>query len=45
MRAQAGGDNKDTSVDLQVMNQGNQGMAVERRPRRLAVDVSPFGKC
>lgn len=44
VRAQAGGDNKDTSVDLQVMNPDNQGTAVDRRPRRLAVDVSPFAQ-
>nr|P30222.1 RecName: Full=Small heat shock protein, chloroplastic; Flags: Precursor [Petunia x hybrida]CAA38037.1 heat shock protein [Petunia x hybrida] len=45
--AQATGDNKDTSVDVHVSNnnQGgnNQGSAVERRPRRMALDVSPFG--
>ncbi|KAG5617350.1 hypothetical protein H5410_017174 [Solanum commersonii] len=40
--AQATGDNKDTSVDV---HQGgnNQGTAVERRPTRMALDVSPFG--
>lgn len=40
----SGGDGKATSLDVQV-NQGNQnrGSAVERRPRRLALDVSPFG--
>ncbi|KAF2299494.1 hypothetical protein GH714_032241 [Hevea brasiliensis] len=42
VRAQAG-ENKDTSVDVQVSNQGNQGLAVDKRPRTLAVDVSPFG--
>ncbi|GLU12089.1 hypothetical protein SLE2022_287960 [Rubroshorea leprosula] len=44
VRAQqgSGGDNKDTSVDVQV-NKGNQGTAVERRPKRWAVDISPFG--
>nr|AIX87514.1 heat shock protein 21 [Lycium barbarum] len=44
--AQATGDNKDTSVDVHVSSgQGgnNQGTAVERRPRRMALDVSPFG--
>ncbi|XVE64480.1 hypothetical protein DITRI_Ditri07aG0104100 [Diplodiscus trichospermus] len=41
-RAQAAGDNKDTSVDVHV-NKGNQGTAVEKRPKQLAVDVSPFG--
>ncbi|XP_008234657.1 PREDICTED: small heat shock protein, chloroplastic [Prunus mume] len=39
VRAQAGGDGK---LDVQV-NQGNQGTEVERRPRRLAGDISPFG--
>ncbi|KAJ6418878.1 hypothetical protein OIU84_002117 [Salix udensis] len=44
VRAEAGGDHKDTSVDVHVNQQGNnQGKAVERRPRKLAVDVSPFG--
>ncbi|MBA0796084.1 hypothetical protein Gohar_006882 [Gossypium harknessii] len=44
VRAQAAGDNnKDTSVDVHV-NKDNQGTAVEKRPRGLAVDVSPFGK-
>nr|UQK84916.1 HSP21 [Paeonia suffruticosa] len=42
----SGGDGKATSLDVQV-NQGNQnqnkGSAVERRPRRLALDISPFG--
>ncbi|KAG9142368.1 hypothetical protein Leryth_016847 [Lithospermum erythrorhizon] len=44
-------DNKDTSVDVHVSsspgksnNNNNQGTSVERsRPRKLAVDVSPFG--
>ena len=40
VRAQAGGDGK---LDVQV-NQGNQGTDVEKRPGRLAVDISPFGK-
>lgn len=40
VRAQEG-DGKDSAVDVQV-SQG-QGTSVERRPRRLAVDVSPFG--
>lgn len=39
VKAEAGGDGKDTAVDVQV----NRG-AVEKRPRRLAVDASPFGK-
>ncbi|XAR52155.1 hypothetical protein NMG60_11020078 [Bertholletia excelsa] len=45
VRAQAAGENKDTAVDVQVSKQGSQhqGSAVERRPSRLAVDVSPFG--
>ncbi|XP_021290181.1 small heat shock protein, chloroplastic [Herrania umbratica] len=42
VRAEAAGDNKDTSVDVHV-NKNNQGRAVEKRPKRLAVDVSPFG--
>ncbi|KAG4187609.1 hypothetical protein ERO13_A08G104100v2 [Gossypium hirsutum] len=43
VRAQAVGDNnKDTSVDVHV-NKDNKGTVVEKRPRRLAVDVSPFG--
>lgn len=43
VRAQEG-DKKDSAVDVQVSksDQG-QGTSVERRPRRLAVDVSPFG--
>ncbi|KAF9671048.1 hypothetical protein SADUNF_Sadunf12G0006300 [Salix dunnii] len=44
VRAEAGGDQKDTLVDVHVNQQGNnQGKAVERRPRKLAVDISPFG--
>ncbi|KAG6752624.1 hypothetical protein POTOM_042646 [Populus tomentosa] len=44
VRAEAAGDHKDTSVDVHVNQQGNnQGTAVERRPRKLVVDVSPFG--
>ncbi|CAK7324271.1 unnamed protein product [Dovyalis caffra] len=44
VRAEAPGDQKDASVDVQVHQQGkNQGTAVERRPRGWAVDVSPFG--
>ncbi|KAJ0044342.1 hypothetical protein Pint_05078 [Pistacia integerrima] len=43
VRAEAAGDGKDSAVDVHV-NQGNQGTSsVERRPRRLAVDISPFG--
>ncbi|KAL0358838.1 UNVERIFIED_CONTAM: Small heat shock protein, chloroplastic [Sesamum angustifolium] len=43
VRAQASGESKDTAVDVHHVSGGNQGTAVERRPRRLAVDVSPFG--
>ena len=43
LRAQAAGDNKDTAVDVHV-NKDNQGTAVDKRPKRLAVDISPFGK-
>lgn len=43
VRAQAGGENKDTSVDVHV-NSGNQGTQAERRPRRTALDILPFGK-
>ncbi|XVF51077.1 hypothetical protein PTKIN_Ptkin04bG0155400 [Pterospermum kingtungense] len=42
VRAQGAGDNKDTSVDVHV-NKDNQGTAVEKRPKRLALDISPFG--
>lgn len=45
--AQATGDNKDTSVDVHhssAQGGNNQGTAVERRPTRMALDVSPFGK-
>ncbi|XVE58283.1 hypothetical protein DITRI_Ditri04bG0157900 [Diplodiscus trichospermus] len=41
-RAQAAEDNKDTSVEVH-QNKDNQGTAVEKRPRRLAMDISPFG--
>lgn len=48
---QAGGaENKEgghqVDVQLQKSNNSNrnQSAAVERRPRRLAVDISPFGK-
>ncbi|KAI3471258.1 hypothetical protein Pfo_027921 [Paulownia fortunei] len=47
VRAQASGESKDTLVDVQHASSGqgggNQGVAVHRRPRRLAVDISPFG--
>ncbi|GMJ00503.1 heat shock protein 21 [Hibiscus trionum] len=46
VRAQAttGDHNKDTSLDVHV-NKDNkgQGTAVEKRPKRLAMDISPFG--
>lgn len=44
VRAQAG-DNKDTSVDVHVNKDkgNNQGTNLETRPRRMAIDVSPFG--
>nr|AAB49626.1 chromoplast-associated hsp20 [Solanum lycopersicum] len=44
--ARATGDNKDTSVDVHhssAQGGNNQGTAVERRPTRMALDVSPFG--
>ncbi|GAU43659.1 hypothetical protein TSUD_302220 [Trifolium subterraneum] len=49
VRAQAGGDNKDNSVEVQHVNKndqgGDQGTAVERKPRRgSSIDISPFGK-
>ncbi|KAL2249101.1 small heat shock protein, chloroplastic-like [Sesamum indicum] len=43
VRAQASGEGKDTAVDVHHVGGGNQGTAVERRPRSLGVDVSPFG--
>ncbi|XP_030467095.1 small heat shock protein, chloroplastic [Syzygium oleosum] len=44
VRAAQEGDRKDSAVDVHVgkTDQG-QGTSVERRPRRLAVDVSPLG--
>ncbi|KAK9291887.1 hypothetical protein L1049_019838 [Liquidambar formosana] len=43
VRAQAGGEKRDESVDVNV-TQGNQQTAVERTtPRPLSVDISPFG--
>jgi HSP20 family protein len=45
VRAQANGDNKDNSVEVQHVNKDNQGTAVERKPRRgSSIDISPFGK-
>jgi len=46
VRAQASGDNKDNSVEVQHVNKGDQaqGSAVERKPRRASMDISPFGK-
>ncbi|PKI76424.1 small heat shock protein, chloroplastic [Punica granatum] len=48
VRAEAQGESsKDTSVDVHHVGKGgssNQGMkSVERRPRRLGMDISPFG--
>ncbi|KAG8381071.1 hypothetical protein BUALT_Bualt06G0083900 [Buddleja alternifolia] len=45
VRAQATGENRDsTAVDVHRVSGGrNQDAAVERRPRRLALDTSPFG--
>ncbi|KAK4431269.1 Small heat shock protein, chloroplastic [Sesamum alatum] len=47
LRARASGENNNTAVDVHHVSGGqrgtNQDTAVERRPRRLAVDVSPFG--
>ncbi|KAI5405424.1 Small heat shock protein, partial [Lathyrus oleraceus] len=44
-RAQAGGDgdNKDNSVEVHRVNKDDQGTAVERKPRRSSIDISPFG--
>ncbi|XWS48646.1 hypothetical protein CRYUN_Cryun13aG0094000 [Craigia yunnanensis] len=42
LRAQATGDNKDTSVDVHV-NKDNQGTSVDKRPKQLAADISSFG--
>ncbi|KAG8390448.1 hypothetical protein BUALT_Bualt01G0084400 [Buddleja alternifolia] len=45
VRAQNSGENKDTAVDVHRVSGGaDKGAAVERRPRRLALDISPFGK-
>ncbi|KAL1557722.1 small heat shock protein (HSP20) [Salvia divinorum] len=41
IRAQATGENKDSAVDVHVSS--DQGGGVERRPRPLSADVSPFG--
>lgn len=48
IRAQAGGDNKEgnshnVDVNVHKNHNQNQSTAVERRPRRFAMDVSPFG--
>ncbi|XP_050877615.1 small heat shock protein, chloroplastic-like [Lathyrus oleraceus] len=45
VRAQAGGDgdNKDNSVEVHRVNKDDQGTAVERKPRRSSIDISPFG--
>ncbi|XP_047968447.1 small heat shock protein, chloroplastic [Salvia hispanica] len=43
-RAQAAGENKDSAVDVHVgQGGGDQRTAVERRPRPLSADISPFG--
>jgi HSP20 family protein len=46
VRAQASGDNRDNSVEVQHVNKGDQGQgsAVERKPRRGSMDISPFGE-
>lgn len=44
VRAQASGDNKDNSVEVQHVNKGDHGTAVEKKPRRTSMDISPFGK-
>ncbi|XWS48644.1 hypothetical protein CRYUN_Cryun13aG0093800 [Craigia yunnanensis] len=41
-RAQAAGDNKDTSVDVHV-NKDNQGNSIDKKPKQLTADLSPFG--
>ncbi|KAL0321612.1 UNVERIFIED_CONTAM: Small heat shock protein, chloroplastic [Sesamum calycinum] len=47
VRARAADENNDTAVDVHHLSGGQRGTnkdtALERRPRRLAVDVSPFG--
>ncbi|KAG5019261.1 hypothetical protein AAZX31_06G129100 [Glycine max] len=43
VRAQASGDNKDNSVEVQHVNKGDHGTAVEKKPRRTSMDISPFG--
>ncbi|MED6209622.1 Small heat shock protein, chloroplastic [Stylosanthes scabra] len=45
VRAQANAENKDNSVDVHVSKSNNneQGTAVDRKPRRPAMDISPFG--
>ncbi|CAL0319555.1 unnamed protein product [Lupinus luteus] len=42
VRAQANGDNKDNSVDVHV-SKGEQGTSAERKQRRTATEISPFG--
>ncbi|OIV96938.1 hypothetical protein TanjilG_00520 [Lupinus angustifolius] len=42
VRAQANSDNKDNSVDVHVSKR-EQGTSVERKPRRAATEISPFG--
>ncbi|CAI9772034.1 unnamed protein product [Fraxinus pennsylvanica] len=42
VRVQATWNNKDTAVDVQHGGSTNQRVAVQSRPRRLAMDISPF---
>lgn len=44
VRAQATGNNKDSAVDVHHVSSNNQHAAVQSRPRRLAMDFSPFGR-
>ncbi|XP_062119991.1 small heat shock protein, chloroplastic [Humulus lupulus] len=43
VRAQASDEGKDTAVDVHVNQGSTSNQTVEKRPRRLAMDVSPFG--
>ncbi|RDX71927.1 Small heat shock protein, chloroplastic, partial [Mucuna pruriens] len=43
VRAQASAGNKDNSVQIQHVNNGDQGTALRRNPRTAAFDISPFG--
>ncbi|KAL2527529.1 25.3 kDa heat shock protein [Abeliophyllum distichum] len=42
VRAQATGNDKDTMVDVHHVSSNNQRTAVQSRPQRLAMDISPF---